>query len=204
MRRRRLLAAVAGSALVAGCSVGSDDTGDADPDGTPDSTATATATGTPSDDGGDPPAGLYGTVPESPVEQAPVRMDCIQGSGEYWFLPSLVWLDPGGELLWSVGDCRQRTVAYHPDVGRERRIPEGADPWESAVIQGTGSFQHTLEVPGVYDAFGLHERFGQVATIVVGRPDLEGQPAMAPPGEGIPDPAREQLELHHRLVEDLY
>lgn len=115
-----------------------------------------------------------------------------------------MWLAPGGSLTWSAQSrCRQRTVAYHPANDRPRRIPEGAEPWASPVLQGSGSFEHVLEAPGVYDAFGLYESMGQVATILVGRPSLEDQPAMTAGGDDLPAPAREQLALHHEVVEGL-
>ena len=61
----------------------------------------------------------------------------------------------------------------------ELRIPEGAEPWDSGVLQTQApekgsTFEHTFTQEGVYDYFCRpHEAAGMVGRIVVGRP-LEG------------------------------
>lgn len=149
-------------------------------------------------------ATLHGERPESPAESASIGMTCLDDQRRYYFVPSLVWLAPDGSLTWSAqSNCRQRTVAYHPANDRPLRMPEAAEPWASPVLQGSGTFEHVLEQPSVYDAFGLHESTGQVATVVVGRPSLADEPAMAADGEDLPAAARKQLSLHHEVVVDL-
>lgn len=190
--RRRVLAAVAGAASLGGCPSTADD-GEPDP-----RTASPTPTSTPYR------PTLHGEPPGSPAESASIGMTCLDDQRRYYFVPSLVWLVPGGSLTWSTqSNCRQRTVAYHPANDRPLRMPEAAEPWASPVMQGSGTFEHVLEHPGVYDAFGLHESTGQVATVVVGRPSLEDQPAMAAGGGDLPPAARKQLSLHHEVVADL-
>jgi len=131
-------------------------------------------------------------------------MTCDTEEDRYYFVPSLVWLAPGGSLTWSVQSrCRQWTVAYHPDNDRQLRMPEDGQPWQSPVYQGSGTFTHRLEEPGVYDAVGLHETAGQVATVLVGRPTLDDQPALNAADDSLPRAARKQLDLHHRVVREL-
>lgn len=190
--RRRVLAAVAGAASLGGCPSAVDD-GEADA-----RTASPTPTATPYR------ATLHGERPEEPVQSTSIGMTCLDRQGRYYFVPSLVWIAPGGTVTWSVqSECRQRTVAYHPANDRPLRTPEDAEPWASPVMQGSGTFEHVLERPGVYDAFGLYETMGQVATVLVGRPSLDEQPAMRADGEDLPSAAREQLALHHEVVADL-
>lgn len=71
------------------------------------------------------------------------------------------------------------------------------------MFQGSGSFTHTPAEPGVYDAFGLYEQQGQVATIVVGTPTLDAQPAFSASDETLPAAARTQLALHHEAVREM-
>lgn len=190
--RRRVLAAVAGAASLGGCPSAVDD-GGADA-----GTASPTPTSTPYR------ATLHGERPSAPAESASIGMTCHDRQARYYFVPSVVWLAPRGTLTWSVqSECRQRTVAYHPENDRSLRMPEAAEPWASPVMQGSGTFEHVLERPGVYDAFGLYETMGQVATVLVGRPSLPDQPATAADGEDLPSAAREQLALHHDVVADL-
>lgn len=192
--RRGVLVVLAGAASLGGCQSVLEDGGSGE--------SVQTATATPTSRSYEP--ALRGERPEAPVESASVGMTCLDGQGRYYFVPSVVWLAPGGSLTWSAqSHCRQRTVAYHPANDRPLRTPEDAEPWASPVLQGSGSFEHVLERPGVYDAFGLYESMGQVATVLVGRPSLEDQPAMAADGADLPAPARDQLALHHRVVEDL-
>jgi len=150
------------------------------------------------------------TLPESTVAladacaEAGVGMTCLNRVQRFYFVPSVVWVEPGATVTWTMqSQCRQRTAAYHPSNDRTRRMPADGEPWASPVFQGGGSFEHTLEEPGVYDAFGLYEERGQVATLLVGRPDLGEEPALAADDSTLPEAARTQLALHHEVVADL-
>ncbi|WP_277555004.1 hypothetical protein [Halobaculum limi] len=187
LSRRDALRAVgagglAGLTALAGCtsSAGSDDT----------ATATPTVTSAPSDD-------------SAIQETNSIGMSCYTDEDDYFFRPDVVRVEPGTTLQFGVGtSCRQQTLAYHPDNDAPQRIPDGAESWSSPVMQGSmgGTFEVTLEVEGVYDYFGLHQEFGQVGSIVVGAPDPDGQPGLAPPQESIPEPARERLSELNDLV----
>jgi plastocyanin len=88
-----------------------------------------------------------------------------------WFDPVGLFVDPGTTVRWVVDANVHTATAYHPANGnRARRIPEGAEPWDSGYLVNPGdSFEVTLDVPGVYDYFCLpHERAGMVGRIVVG------------------------------------
>lgn len=185
LNRRRLLA-LSGAAVVgslAGCTTPSGDAADGDERPAP-----------------------------APASRASVGMSChIQSDpDEYFFRPGVVWVEEGAEVLWSpTSPCRQQILAYHPENDRPLRIPEGAEPFTSDVMQGasqqSAEFTHTFETPGVYNYAGLHESFGQVGIVVVGDPDdLENEPGMQEPQEGIEPEARERLRFYIDEVEELF
>ncbi|WP_435062345.1 halocyanin [Halobaculum sp. EA56] len=182
-------AGVAGLTAVAGCSAAPAATDGEEP--TPTRTDGPGATGTET-------AGEASGV----VETTSVGMSCYTDEEEYFFRPALIRVDPGAAVSFGVGTaCRQQALAYHPDNDAPLRMPEGAEPWASPVMQGSkaGTFEVTFDAAGVYDYFGLHEDFGQVGSVVVGTPDPEGEPGLAPPQESIPAPARDLLaELNER------
>lgn len=187
---------------LAGCSGLASDADTGSP--TPGTAGTTTATG--GDAGGTEPAPRDGTPTPVPDTRGSVGMSCDIGGAydEYYFRPAVAWVRRGAEVTWApTSPCRQQTLSYHPDTGYPLRIPEGAEPWSSPVLQGEDGpgFTHTFDVAGVYNYAGLHEEFGQVGIVVVGRPDdLDAEPGMAEPQGAIPDPARERLRA---LVEDV-
>jgi plastocyanin len=190
--RRSLLQAVgtAGLAGLAGCT---------------DVFGSQATTESPTVTPADPPDSATATPTSSgpqPEESASISFDCHDGEEEaYVVRPPLVWVEPGVTVLWgTVGVCRQRALAYHPDNDAPLRVPEGTEGWSSPILQGDGAtYEYTFEQPGVYNYFGLHEGDGQVGLVLVGRPDPEGQPGLTEPGEDIPEPARTELS---RLVEE--
>lgn len=147
-----------------------------------------------------------------PASSESVGMSCTDTSDPdaYFFSPALVWIRPGAEVLWApTSRCRQQTLAYHPDNDLPRRIPEGAESWQSPVVQGTNQssseFTHTFETVGVYQYAGLHREFGQVGTVVVGYPDsLDDEPGMQPVQDEIEEMAREELRTQMSQVRALF
>jgi plastocyanin len=168
--RRRLLAAAGGAAVggLAGCTEGGGNAA------TPSSTPTHAPTAT------DRPAAIGAT--------------CSSSGGDYRFSPAIEGVEVGETVRWSgAARCKQQTVAYHPDNDAPLRIPAGAEPWKSPVLEQGEGFEHTFERPGVYNYFGLYEQFGQVGIVVVGEPDPADQPGLSEPGEAVPEDARETL-----------
>lgn len=208
--------AVAGVAGLAGCSGGTD----AGVDGTDAGTATSTATPAGTTTGTTTPDDVV-EVTAGPTDTATgaggsdgsdgsdgsgesVGMTCYTSSNEYFFRPAVIRVPVGGTVSFGVAStCRQQTLAYHPDNDLPLRIPEGAEPWSSDVMQGSGTFEHTFDREGVYDYAGLHDDFGQVGTVVAGDPDPEGQPGLAPPQGSIPETARAELTRLNEEVRSL-
>lgn len=112
-----------------------------------------------------------------------------------------VWFDPVG-LAVAVGTTvrfvnqdpgnSHTSTAYHPDIDdRQRRIPQGAAPWDSEFLLPQEGFEVTLSAPGVYDYYCIpHELAGMVGRIIVGSPTDPGWQGVAPLGD---DPDAETL-----------
>lgn len=95
-----------------------------------------------------------------------------------WYAPLGLAVTPGVRLHFVNGDLgnSHTATAYHPEImERPRRIPDGAEPWDSGFLLPGESFEVTLTQPGVYDFYCLpHEHAGMVGRIVVGRPGDAG------------------------------
>ena len=130
-------------------------------------------------------------VAEEPVE---IRMQGNADGSHVWFDPVGLRIEPGQTIRWinlDPGNSHTAT-AYHPkNFERPRRIPEGADPWDSNYLLPDESFSVTLPVEGVYDFFCVpHEHAGMVGRIIVGQPGrspLDSLSAQAAGGEPIPE-----------------
>jgi plastocyanin len=115
--------------------------------------------------------------------------------GQFVFDPAGLRVQPGDTVRWfNLGD-NHSTTAYHPGNGKELRIPEGAEPWDSGVL-GIGdagfTLEYTFNVEGTYDYYCTpHEFLGMVGRIVNGRP---GGPAEEKPlSVGLPDAAQQEM-----------
>lgn len=116
----------------------------------------------------------------------------MQGSprGEkVWFAPQGLAVAPGTTLVFVNRDPgnSHTSTAYHPDIlGRLRRIPSKAVPWDSDFLLPDQSFKVTLSVPGVYDYYCQpHEMAAMVGRIVVGRPTDPGWEGPAPDSDDV-------------------
>jgi plastocyanin len=105
------------------------------------------------------------------------------GRGVYYFDPAGLFIEPGATVEW-LGIGRRSVAAFHPaNNNHELRIPEKAEPFDSAKMPaGGGNFRWKFEVEGTYDYFCQpQESLGMVGRIVVGRP---GGPGEKTPGYG--------------------
>lgn len=105
------------------------------------------------------------------------------------FEPGVVHIIPGGTVRWEVEghedvDHHQHSIAaYHPDTHGPQRIPDAAEPWESATLDQGDAYEHTFEQEGIYDYLDSrrlclsHEVLGAVGRVVVGWPDPDSEPA---------------------------
>ena len=207
-RRRFLAGSSVGIALVAGCA---GQGGDGGGGSTASNTQTATRTTTQKTTGqhdreGNHSNGTGGTngsehegthsseMPSAPKGTASVTM--ATESGQQHFKPHVVWIEPGGTVTWTLESGVHSTTAYHPDNSEPLRIPEGASAWNSKVLSEQGAtFEHTFETEGVFDYLCLpHEGLGMIGSVIVGRPEPSGQPALEPPQEELSEQARAKIK----------
>lgn len=106
-----------------------------------------------------------------------------------WFSPQGVAVPPGTTIRWTnhdPGNSHTATAYGAPDYDRQRRIPDGAEVWDSDYLLPDKSFEVTLTEPGVYDYYCLpHEMAGMVGRIVVGTPDDPDWQDAAPDGDDL-------------------
>ena len=131
----------------------------------------------------------------------PRRVDVTMTSDPFpTFEPGLVHVARGGTVVWTLESGSHDTVAYHPRTHGQRRIPAEAEPWASETLSSVGeTFEWTFEVVGVYDYVDTeavclsHEAVGNIGRVVVGWPDPEGQPGLAPPDPDLPGRAGRRI-----------
>ena len=136
---------------------------------------------------------------DEPVDHAAVAMKSDDNG--HHFDPPLVWVKPGGTVTWTNESGAHTATAYHPDADKPRRIPNEASAWDSGMFSESGkTFEHTFDVEGIYDYFCIpHEYRAMVGSIIVGEPELDGQPALTSPQDSLPEEARSLLtELNSR------
>ena len=105
------------------------------------------------------------------------------GRGLYYFDPAGLFVEPGTTVQW-LGIGRRSMAAFHPsNNNHELRIPERAEPFNSAkAATPGGGVEWKFEVEGTYDYYcELQESLGMVGRIIVGKP---GGPGEKPPGYG--------------------
>ncbi|AEH37344.1 cupredoxin domain-containing protein [Halopiger xanaduensis] len=100
---------------------------------------------------------------------------------EFVFEPTGLHVEPGDVVRFDLVAPDHTVTAYHPSLGRQRRVPEGVPAFSSPVL-GQGTFWlYRFDQPGVYDVLcAPHEIFGMVGRIVVGDPPAE--PNFGPAG----------------------
>jgi plastocyanin len=111
--------------------------------------------------------------------------------GANYFDPIGLAVEPGETVTFRNESGRHSATAYRGEIATERRIPEGADGWNSTTFNTQGeTFEHTFEVEGTYDYFCIpHKSVGMVGRIVVGDPGGPAEGSMPPDGP-VPESAR--------------
>ena len=193
--RRRFLAAVGAGAAVglAGCT-GAADTGSTETP-TPSSTDAPTPSGL---DAIDPQFGFVGRSPEAPAPVEPdhdVQLLIGDREGapvpEFYFEPTGLFVEPGAVAKFLMATPDHTVTAYHPALGRTRRVPDGVPALSSPVLGGGTYWLCRFDVPGVYDLYcAPHEPYGMAMRVVVGEASGPGADpvSMEQPGHGDPRP----------------
>ena len=110
---------------------------------------------------------------------------------EFYFEPTGLFIEPGDTVKFTMATPHHNVVAYHPQFGFQRRVPQVTPPFSSPMLPAGGYWLYTFEKSGVYEMnCAPHEYWGMAMRIVVGEvsgpaadplPDLCAQP---PGGEG--------------------
>jgi plastocyanin len=112
-----------------------------------------------------------------PVEGAPLP--------QFFFEPTGLAIEPGDTIVFIAKTPHHTVTAYHPQQGKEQRVPDGVPPFSSPVIPVGTIWEYTFDIPGVYDVWcGPHEMFGMAMRIVVG--EASG-PGAVPPSDFGPE-----------------
>ncbi|NHN46629.1 hypothetical protein G9464_03335 [Halostella sp. JP-L12] len=113
---------------------------------------------------------------------------------EFFFEPTGLAVEPGDVVRFNLATPDHTVTAYHPRLGRQRRVPEDVPPLSSPVLGAEAFWLYRFDEPGVYDLLcAPHEIFGMVTRVVVGDPT----PDFGEAGEGARPP-----ELTAALVYD--
>jgi plastocyanin len=137
-----------------------------------------------------------------------VAMQGRADGSHVWFDPMGLRVMPGQTVRWINHDPgNSHTVtSYHPSIyDRPRRIPEGAEPWDSDYLLPDESFEVTFSVEGVYDYYCIpHEHAGMIGRIVVGSP-LDEEPPDPLAGDDfvpLPEAALANFPSVERILAD--
>ncbi len=100
---------------------------------------------------------------------------------ESFFEPVGLAIESGDIVQFTPTSPGHTVTAYHPQRGRQRRIPENASPFSSSVLGTDAVWLYRFDEPGVYDLrCTAHELFGMAMRIVVGG----GEPDLGETGDG--------------------
>jgi plastocyanin len=87
------------------------------------------------------------------------------------FQPAALTAPRGAAVTWTNAGSVAHTVTDDPSKAINKgnaALPEGAQPWDSGIVNGGQSFTYTFDTPGTYKYFCIpHEVLGMVATITV-------------------------------------
>jgi halocyanin-like protein len=134
---------------------------------------------------------------------ADVNMHGTEASATQEFSPQVIRIRPGGAVKFHCKSGEHTATAYHSDNGKAHRVPEGTAAWNSEMLAEGETFTQRFDTEGVYDYYCKpHEEDGMVGTIVVGSPDLDGQPALQPI-QGLPSKANTNLTSAHEEVKTM-
>lgn len=91
---------------------------------------------------------------------------------EAYFDPTGLAVESGDVVQFTLDASDHTITAYHPDLGRQRRVPENAAAFSSPVLGADSFWLYRFDESGVYDLYcSSHERVGMAMRIVVGDAD---------------------------------
>jgi plastocyanin len=123
------------------------------------------------------------------VEDGVYEIEMRSDGTEYLFDPIGLHVEPGDTVRWVNVSGAHSATSYAEGNGgaSERRIPEGAEPWNSEVLAQPGAeFEYTFEEEGTYDYFCIpHKTLGMIGRIVCGEPGGPAEESENPDLDGL-------------------
>jgi plastocyanin len=117
--------------------------------------------------GGSPGAAPVGV----PSPNAAARTFTIQLTDGLRFDPAEQTVPVGSTVIWTNTSSIQHTVTDDASKAEDKThagLPQGAEAWDSGMLDPGKTFQHVFTVPGTYHYFCIpHESAGMLGTIVV-------------------------------------
>lgn len=87
------------------------------------------------------------------------------------FDPEDLTINVGDTVTWTTVGAAPHTSTADPDQALDSdfvKLPEGAETWDSGIVNSGESWSHTFEVPGEYVYFCTpHQTAGMVASLTV-------------------------------------
>lgn len=126
-------------------------------------------------------------------------MDGDQTTLPFHFEPMGLQVEEGDIIRFDFTSPEHTVTAYHPELDRQRRVPDGVPPFSSPAVNQGGFWLYQFDSPGLWDLFCVaHEVFGMVIRIVVGDPSDPGYdgtfgPANPPPAGPLAPTSRAAL-----------
>lgn len=103
----------------------------------------------------------------NPAETDTVTVYVLGTQEDSRFEPAAITVRPGDVVRFSVQEGMHTVTAYHPDNRRELGIPEGAESFDSGILQRGDNWFLTITHEGEYNYFCLpHEQLGHTGTIL--------------------------------------
>ena len=96
------------------------------------------------------------------------------GIPEFAFEPTGLAVETGDVIRFDAASPDHTVTAYHPQHGRQRRVPEDVPAFSSPVLPAETYWLYRFEESGVYDVYcAPHEIFGMAMRIVVEEADAD-------------------------------
>lgn len=95
----------------------------------------------------------------------------VSATNDLRFQPGTLEVPAGTTVTWRNTSDVAHTVTADPSKASDPshvQLPQGAQPFDSGLIQPGQSFSHTFSTPGEYKYFCIpHESAGMIATVTV-------------------------------------
>ncbi|HUX89015.1 MAG TPA: plastocyanin/azurin family copper-binding protein [Chloroflexota bacterium] len=98
----------------------------------------------------------------------------VQMTGQNTFVPATLTVAPGATVTWQNDASTPQSATFDPAKALTKgdiALPQGAQPFNSNLIQPKQTWSHTFTMPGTYQYIGMpNEALGMRGTIVVTQP----------------------------------